>query len=117
MTYTKQYVREVQAGVNYQRLLKTMSIDEIEDQMNVTKDHIHRCIKIARAHKEASEKKPEVKFKEPMVKLFYDLRTGEKQIVKSIEIELMNELQVNFGYDEVHEFTKVIPIKVTVRRA
>lgn len=117
MTYSKQYIRDVQAGINYQRLLKSMGIEDIADQMMVPEEHIHRCIKIAREHKEASERKPEVEVKEPKVKLHFDMRTGERQIVKRIEIELMKEIVVNHGYDEVHEFTAVMPIKVTVRRA
>lgn len=114
---TKQAIRDIQAGVNYIRLLKTMSIEDISDQMRVTEEHIHHCIKVAREHKEASERKPKVTFAEPRIKLHYDMRTGERQIVKEVEIELLKELIINFGYNENHEYTTVIPVKVKVRRA
>lgn len=114
---TKQEIRDIQAGVNYIRLLKTMSIEDISDQMRVTEEHIHHCMKVAREHKEASEKKPTVTLKEPRMKIHHDMRTGERQIIKGIEIELMKDLIINFGYDEHHEYVTVMPIKVKIRRA
>lgn len=117
MTYSKQEIRDIQAGINYIRLLKTMGIEDISDQMRVTEEHIHHCMKVAREHKEASEKKPEVKLEDPRIILRYDQRTGERQIVKSISLEFKKDIQVNFGYDESDEFIVMMPVRVKVRRA
>lgn len=113
---TKEHIKDIQQGVNYIKLLRTMSIDEIADQMQVTEATIHERIKIAREHQKRAEQKPETVLKAPDVKLHIDLRSGEKQIVKRIEVELLKEIVVNFSTDAMSEFTQMVPIRFKITR-
>lgn len=97
-------------------LNRGMSVPELAEDIGESEEHIKECIKAARQHKDRSEKPPKVAFKEPHVRVFQDLVTGERQAVASIEVEILRDIIVKFSHDEVSEFTTMLPVTIKVTR-
>lgn len=107
----------IQEGINYLRMMnRGMSVPELSEEINVSEERIKDCIKAARQHKDRTEKPPKVVFREPRVKVFQDLVTGERQAIESIEVELLRDIIVKFSHDDVSEFTTMLPVTIKIKR-
>lgn len=59
---------------------------------------------------------PEVTLTTPNVVVFCDIRTGARQAVKSVQIELLKDITVFFSEEDETEFFAILPIKIKVKR-
>jgi len=110
-------ITKIQEGINYLRMMnRGMNVPELAEELNVSEESIKEAIRVARQHKDAAEKPPKVAFKEPRVKVFQDLVTGERQAIESIEVELLRDIIVKFAHEEVSEFTTMLPVTIKIKR-
>ena len=109
--------QKIREGINYLRLLnRGQSVDELADELMVSPHQINECIKAAREHKDAANRPPKVVLKEPHVKIYKDLGSGEFQVVQEIEVELLRDIIVKFDQAEHSEFQTMLPVKISIKR-
>lgn len=113
----------IQAGINYLRTIdretrsgNRFTVKDLSDDTGIPVESIKRAITAAKEHKAKATKPFTVKLSQPYVKIGRDFATGERQIIDTIEIEVLKPIQVNYERQDYSEFVFMAPIKIRVQR-
>ena len=115
--------RQIEEGINYLRTItqaeyrgEIIRPEDIAEDLGIPARDIKDAIHAAKPHNEQASKIPDVKLKQPYVKIHRELMTGHKQVLKAIDVEFLKEIVVKYEDAEVTEFTTLLPVEITVRR-
>lgn len=115
--------RQIEEGINYLRIISQAEFrgeivrpEDIAADLGVPVTDIKDAIHAAKAHKDQANKIPDVKLKQPYIKIHRELMTGHKQVLKAIDVEFLKEIVVKYDEEAVTEFTTLLPVKITIRR-
>lgn len=105
------------AGVNYIRLMKQgYNVYDIAREMEEDVQYVKDCIALARKNKDEADSNIKAVLKPPNIDVKDEYHTGMLQVVKRIEVELVNPIIVKYSDDEVTEFQTLMPVKITINR-
>lgn len=110
-------IEKIAAGVNYIRLMKSgYNVYDIAADMEEDVEHVKECIALARKNKDDADSNIKTVLKPPTIDVKDEYHTGMLQVVKRIEVELINPIIVKYSDEEVTEFQTLMPVKITINR-
>lgn len=108
---------KIAAGINYLRTMRqsSMNVYELAEDLEISVAHIKACIEAAQRQKVEMKKEFELAIKRPKI-FIGKAPTGDRQIIKKVEIELDKTLNVNYDTRKQSSFVVMIPARVTITR-
>lgn len=108
---------KIAAGVNYIRLMKTgYNVYDIAADVEEDVEHVKQCIALARKNKDEADSNIKAVLTAPTIDVKDEYHTGMLQVVKRVEVELLQPIIVKYSDDEVTEFRTLMPVKITIKR-
>lgn len=107
----------VAQGINYLKVMRdgNLNVHEVAEDLEVSIEHVKRCIKAARDRKEASKKGFETYLVQP--KYYFSKGTsGEFQTITNVELEFDKSFTINYDTTKESEFKTLMPVIVRVKR-
>ena len=108
---------KIAAGINYIRLLKnSYNVHDIAREMKEDVEYVKECIAIARKHKDEADMNIKTVLIPPEIDVKDEYFSGMLQVVKKVEVELLQPIIVKYSDGEVTEFRTLMPVKITINR-
>lgn len=108
---------KIAAGINYIRMMKSgFNVYDIADEMDEDVEYVKECIALARKNKDEADTNIKCTLIQPRIDVKDEYHTGQLQIVKKIEVELVNPIIVKYAKDPETEFQTLMPVKIKIHR-
>lgn len=89
---------------------------KIAEEMQEDVEYVKECIAAARKNKDEADVNIKCVLKQPEIDVKDEYHTGQLQIVKKVEVELMSPIIVKYAEDEETEFQTLLPVKIKIKR-
>lgn len=108
---------QIAAGINYIRLMKSgLNVYDIAREVDEDVETVKNCIAAARKNKDQADINIKTVLKQPQMLVRDEYHTGRLQIVKKVEVELVNPIIVKYADDAETEFQTLMPVKIKIIR-
>lgn len=108
---------KIAAGINYIRLMKSgLNVYDIAEEMDESVEYVKSAIAAARKNKDEADVNIKCILKQPEIDVKDEYHTGQLQIVRKVEVELVNPIIIKYARDEETEFQTLMPVKIKITR-